>query len=542
MEVDDDATFLRNYYEAYAVFKANNPDPANDLANIITESTDKVPPPNIEILRELYTYINADNKRAQEREKQRLERETQRVEREKQRLAQLEQEKMDAEAVAMSVQVDNKDHKRHMPKSRKARHSVEGDTGANTKRIRSRVKEIRDADRKNAKMERDKKIMDEKLKIMDEKLKKVRDVIKADIEKIRASERHGIELITLKPSLHYPSFDTFNFGSVRCQDTQFDLNFDRDSNESMLFFISMHGSICADDNKVVVNKCKSLNKFSASGAGQCTQIAHEGSKYIAYALAEAVANNGILDISTILREGNAHHSSLKVNISAVLNYEQTLPTAISQHNYGIAKHAAAVCAGEDFQEIVSSEILGDKTTFGIEYVEKGYSVKTGHRDGIFICKDWPEIGAKSMDNLLENQAFINYILNTYIPSDVPGTFDFVFTTIKPLITGSDDDVRCVKRIFLSELIEFSEKNGRPEVNVVDNSCSVLMGMKDFTCKQIDRFKTFLDSLGDNVAKGVKRTKKGSRYNKTTRVKGNRGKPKGTKKGKRVIKNKRTRGR
>ena len=69
-----------------------------------------------------------------------------------------------------------------------------------------------------------------------------------------------------------------------------------------------------------------------------------------------------------------------------------------------------------------------------------------------------------------------------------------------------------------------------------------MGMKDFTCKQIDRFKTFLDSLGDNVAKGVKRTKKGSRYNKTTRVKGNRGKPKGTKKGKRVIKNKRTRGR
>jgi hypothetical protein len=516
MEVEDDETFLKNYYEAYAVFKANNTDPENGLVKIITERTVKVPPPNIEILKELYTFIIADNKRAQEREKQRLERERekqrlerekQRLEREKQRQEQREQEKMD------------KYNKRH-PKSE--------DTATNTKRRRSKVLAERQANRVKAVADNASKLREQMLSSREQKL-----------VEIRASERQGIELLTMQPSPHYPPFDTFIFGSVRCQDTVFDVNFDRESGASMLFFISMHGSICADDNKVVVNECKSLNKFSASGAGQCTQIAHEGSKYIAYALADAVENNGILDISTILREGYAHHSSLIVPISAVLNYEDALPTAISQHYRGIAKHASAVCAGEDFQEIVSSEILGDKTTFGVEYVEKGYSVRTGDRDGIFICKDWPEIGAMCMDNLLENQAFKNYMLKTYIPSDTLD--DFVFTTIKPLITGSDDDVKCVKRILLSELIDFSEKHGRPEVNVVDNSCSVLMGTKDFTCKQIGRFKTFLDSLGDEVAKGVKRTKKG-RYNKTARVKGNRGKPKGTKKGKRDNKNKRTRGR
>ena len=507
MEVEDDETFLKKYYEAYAVFKANNTDPENGLVKIITERTDKVPPPKIEILRELYTFIIADNKRAQEREKQKLERERekQRLEREKQRQEQREQEKMD------------KYNKRH-PKTK--------NTATNMKERRSKVLAERHANRVKAVADNASKLRGQKLSSREQKL-----------AEIRASERQGIELLRMQPSPHYPPFNTFNFGSVRCQNTVFDVNFDRESGASMLFFISMHGSICADDNKVVVNECKSLNKFSASGAGQCTQIAHEGSKYIAYALADAVENNGPLDISTILREGYAHHSSLIVPISAVLNYEDALPTAISQHYRGIAKHAAAVCAGEDFQEIVSSEILGDKTTFGFEYVEKGYSVRTGDRDGIFICKDWPEIGANRMDNLLENQAFMNYMLKTYIPSDT--LEDFVFTTIKPLITGSDDDVKCVKRILLSDLIDFSEKHGRPEVNVVDNSCSVLMGKKDFTCKQIGRFKTFLDSLGDEVAKGAKRTKK-DRVNKS-RVKGNRGKA--TKKHRRVKdKNKRTRGR
>ena len=157
------------------------------------------------------------------------------------------------------------------------------------------------------------------------------------------------EIIILNPSMNYPPLNTFNFGSNRCINTTFDFNFKRDSDTSMLFFITTHGSISPDDeDNIIVHTCRSLNKFSASGAGQCTYALEPESKYIVYALSNAVKNDEILDISTILREGVAHNTALIVPQSAITTYNETLPTAVSQHNKSLAKQAA--CSGE-FEEI-----------------------------------------------------------------------------------------------------------------------------------------------------------------------------------------------
>jgi hypothetical protein len=320
------------------------------------------------------------------------------------------------------------------------------------------------------------------------------------------------EIIILNPSINYPPLITFNFGSIRCPSTSFDLNYKRDSDTSMLFFIYTHGSIATDEeDNIIVHTCHSLNKFSASGAGQCTYMSETAAKYIAYALNDAVNNDGILDISTILREGDAHRHALEDPKSAITTYNETLPTAVSQHNEGLANQSA--CLGE-FDEIVSSQILGDKTTLGTEFVEKYYIPDDDDSNCIFICKDWPEIGAKQMDNLLENQLFINYMLTRYKKD--------LTKSIKKFITG--EDVVCIRTTLLSNIIDFSEKNGRGDVSIVDRSCSVILGDHPYTAAQIAEYSRTLDQLGPTVAKGKTKRKKTKRK-KTKRKKTKRKKTK-----------------
>ena len=159
-----------------------------------------------------------------------------------------------------------------------------------------------------------------------------------------------------QPSTDYPPLHTFDFQSVRCHHTKFDDGFDRDSDSSMLIFISMHGSIPVydEDDEFAVYKCKYLNKFSAAGPGQCAYVAEQGSRYIAYALCNAIHHQEVLDVSTILRESSAHHYALRVPESAIKTYAKTIPPSLEQHE---KSNASDLC-------IKSSEILGDRMSIG----------------------------------------------------------------------------------------------------------------------------------------------------------------------------------
>lgn len=296
----------------------------------------------------------------------------------------------------------------------------------------------------------------------------------------------------LKPSATYPELHTFEFGSMRCRGTPFDSNFVRKSRTSMLLFISTHGSIVTDDdNKVIVKTCNGhLNKFSASGAGQCAYVADDASRYIVYALCDAIKHNsGILDVSTILREGTAHHFSLGVPQSAVKMYAETPATVVSQHE---ASNQKKFC-------IKTKEMIGDKTTFGNQYVQKRYSIKPQDRDGIFICKTWKEIGAKPMDNLLENEKFIAFMSETFP--------NMQLSSVKPLITNTDENVPCIRSTLLSNVIQFCEMYNKPEISIVDNSCSTINGAHKYTPRQLANIGHDLDRIPPNVAKGVKRNKR-----------------------------------
>jgi topoisomerase IA-like protein len=83
---------------------------------------------------------------------------------------------------------------------------------------------------------------------------------------------------------------------------------------------------------------------------------------------------------------------------------------------------------------------------------------------------------------------------------------------------------CIENVLLSELIEFSEQNGRPDVSIVDNACSVIMGKQPYTAAQIAEYSLILDQLDPTVAKGKTKRKKTKRK-KTKRKKTKRKKTK-----------------
>jgi dissimilatory sulfite reductase (desulfoviridin) alpha/beta subunit len=119
-----------------------------------------------------------------------------------------------------------------------------------------------------------------------------------------------------------------------------------------------------------------------------------------------------------------------------------------------------------------------------------------------------------MDNLLENQLFIDYMTTKYKKD--------LTNRIKKIITG--EDVVWIRTSLLSNIIDFSEKNGRGYVSIVDNSCSVISGDNPYTSAQVAEYSRILDQLGPTVAKGKTKRKKTKRK-KTKRKKTKRKKTK-----------------
>ena len=281
--------------------------------------------------------------------------------------------------------------------------------------------------------------------------------------------------------------DTYNFKSERCHNTSFDMNFNRTSPSSMLLLISMHGTIILRDNntKPILQTCETaiLNKFGLAGTGQCTFTSKAGDIYTAHSMCEAVSNpESILDIHTILREGRTH---AKMIINPELSPDQLYQTTQSvmeyQRDKGMERQEERKnrCPTR-YGEVPYGELLGERTTQGTQYLEKMYDYDDITL-GIIVCKDWPEIDAKCMDNLLTNSKFIYFLTGN---NDANDLFD--------------------TPIFLSKIIEFCEQNGRPEISIVDNACSVFEGVDPLTVSNILAIDNHIKgSAYTNVAKGKK---------------------------------------
>jgi hypothetical protein len=304
-----------------------------------------------------------------------------------------------------------------------------------------------------------------------------------------------------------PLFETYEFGSQRCENTMFDNNFSRHDPESMLLFINMHGGIIITDslntdlggNEPIVKTCRdsTLNKFSSAGVGQCTMITRNSSKYIAYSLCEAAINDDIsLDIDIILRESMAHRNAIKSkNARTPLQiYKETPHSTILARTYGLK--AQSECTSRNFDEVkyTEEELLGNVTTFGNKYLEKLYDVKSSSY--ITICKKWDAIEANIMDNLLENEFFKDFIVNKR-------------DTTKSKSTKSihNNKVYVISPILLSDIIEFCELYGMTSISILDNSCSVFNGSQLYTEEEIALINENIKKLPPDIAKGANKTKR-----------------------------------
>ena len=379
----------------------------------------------------------------------------------------------------------------------------------------------------------------------------------AEQRRIEAEQRRIqtlIPTVSLQPNNKYAPYLTYDFGPTMRprNDTPFDSHFVSDDPSSMLLYMHLHGSLIINQSgepSIMEVPGVMLNKFSMSGTGKCNSSPVSFMHGILYRLCDAVQNNAPIDMETILNQTNAHEYAKIVGPERALSMAPTMSE--HQHNIGTKDQDEAGVfkiankQTQSYKNRFVETLYGDvpdnnKHTYGTEYVDKIYAIIHDGiaRDGIFICKEWGDIRANCMDNLMDNMEFKLFIFNKYHDmknmSNLTETLDI-------------DGVPSVslKNVTLSDVLEFCARFGRRNVSMVDSSCSNFMTHKinSVTTRQIAIASDFLKTPKYvNVAKGSKRTKKGSRYNKTTRVKGNRGKPKGTKKGKRVIKNKRTRGR
>jgi hypothetical protein len=358
-----------------------------------------------------------------------------------------------------------------------------------------------------------------------------------------------IPTVSLQPNDNYAPYLTYDFGPTMQPNTPFDSLFVRDEPSSMLLFMHLHGALIINQSgepSIMTVPSVMLNKYSMSGTGKCNGSSVPFMVHILYKLCDAVQKNTPIDVETILNETIAHGYAKTTGPERALSMAPTMSTY--QHTRGIEKQnnadafrTASVQTQPYGKRLVETH-YGDvadnnKHTYGAHYVEKIYTIQNDGiaRDGIFICKDWSEIGAKCMDNLMDNMQFKLFIVKKYKDEEqmlkIVANLDFV--------GNPSTSLDCVS---LSDVLEFCATVGKPNVSMVDSTCSNFMTktISSVSNRQITNALKFLKNPEyDNVAKGVKRTKK-DRVNKS-RVKGNRGKA--TKKRRRVKdKNKRTHGR
>ena len=342
-------------------------------------------------------------------------------------------------------------------------------------------------------------------------------------------DRSSVEII-IKPSSKYEQLDTYDFGSVR-EDNSFYRNFvkmETQKNTSMLLCLMMHGMFVPSPQNQVIRGEFLLNKFSVAAPGQCSISIQYGlgNRYIQYAICDAVQKGSIVDVPTILREGYAHttiQNPTSVNYTPNEIFKAT-PTNLDKMYKNELERISST--------VYHSGKVGETNTEGNEFFEKIYTLDNDDpRHGLFLCKDWVEIGGVAMDNLLANRLFIHFMNNRHEPTN-NWSADGINSPLKEQFYGKfvqlynmvstdkveDKRLYCIKKFWSSDLFTFCAMYGRSNLSLIDKSCSVFSD-----CDTIQEYHRL--SLHPKSAKGIRKgPRKGSRKN--TR-KGKKGKVKGS---------------
>jgi hypothetical protein len=331
-----------------------------------------------------------------------------------------------------------------------------------------------------------------------------------------AYDKIMLKNVILRPSAFYIPIKTFTFGSVR-QQNAFNQHFNRNSPSSMLLNVDLHGKFISKTPKVMSGI--KLNKYNNAAPGQCTSASKPERKYIAYALSDAVLSGSIIDIPTIIREGYAYAENKL--------YEDTTTNKDNMFHSEITNRADVTTANH-------SGKVGEEITYGNSFFEKKYKLDEDEPYGVFLCKKWGSIEGNILDNLLANPFFILFMNEKYDKAHVWGSSrnagpieNEYFGSYQQLIShvGATEMVDCVKTFVSSDLFEFCEEHGRPEISLIDTSCSVFNG----SLFPPDSEHPTRNSLYDyfthpkhaNVAKGTRKGKK----RKSRKCKGRKGKEK-----------------
>jgi hypothetical protein len=270
-------------------------------------------------------------------------------------------------------------------------------------------------------------------------------------------------------------------------DNEFNRNYQRMVNESpstnIFLNITMHGMFVRNPEPITIPGMR-LNKFSVAAPGQCTHSNLPEDYHIQYSLYHAIKKHSIIDVPTIIKEAIATSNATlfresQSNIDRSYAYELKEP------------HSNVHYTGK----------VGDTTTFGNSFFEKTYTIDPNpdvFHHGIFLCNDWEEIGGFAMDNLLTNLRFIDYINKRYGEENSIQAKQ-MFIPVRRVIRESKLSIKFINS---RDLYEFCVENGKPDITVLDKSCSVFSAYsKNNPIEEYQRL-----NLYPEVAKG-KRTRK-----------------------------------
>ena len=343
----------------------------------------------------------------------------------------------------------------------------------------------------------------------------------------------------IKPSSKYEQLDTYEFGSVR-QENSFNQNFvkmeTQNPNTSMILCLMMHGEFEPTPQNQVISGDFLLNKFSIAAAGQCGLSTRDQNRYVAYAMCDTVKKGGIIDVPIILREGFAHGTMIYHLTWPVPTFP--MPTTIYANTNPNLDQIYENELARIGSNVRHTGKVGETNTKGNEFFEKEYTLDNDDpRHGLILCKDWIEIGGVAMDNLLANSHFISFMNEKYEPTadwskqslytrikrDFCGKFGQIYNMVSDeyerlpyddLDYEADKRLYCIKKFRSSDLFSFCQKYGRTNLSLVDKSCSVFADGNPV--QEYNRLSLFPGS-----AKGTRKGKKGTRKGKKGKIKGSR---------------------
>lgn len=325
----------------------------------------------------------------------------------------------------------------------------------------------------------------------------------------------------IQPSENYHPYYTHDFGAVHTTRTPFDINFkNMDGPKRILIYIYMHGGIPINKHITpILMRNIQLNKYSICEPGQCAVACAPVAKHMLNLLADALKNNIPLDIGTMLKESIA--SNKLCTSDPRRDFERAPRMKVLQTEMGVAEQEACVGRFNQYPYNINKP-LGENTTSGKRYFEKIYELDRNpiKKHGIFICNDWEEIDGGAMDNLLENVKFQEFMQIKYQSKKRKQYVEEgLGTLVKHLSLTTNKDTVSIKMALLSDILEFCSKNGKPQISIVDNSCSVFESRVRLTPGKIAMAHRVIEGYGDSVAKGITKRKKNKHTKRRKQTKG-----------------------